>query len=304
LETGAGAGAEEPIDSRRASIPSLKRSLPIIAAVAVAVVVGSALLISNQDDSPASSAPAASAPASSGVPAPAGDLPGWRQVFIDDFPVDVESWGDCGSYEEHTCPSLPEPYQSKWWAYPSSHQDTREKLSGDGGFYEPSNLSMSDGMLRIQLRRENGTTQAAAPYPRMRAQTYGRYAVRFKADPVPGFKIAWLLWRTSTSWGEIDFPEGDLDSEIVAFLHKESGQDEFSSGVELAGAWHTTVVEWTPGKVKFFLDDRLIGTSTDGVPSTPMDWILQSETALSGDLPEDGAVANIYIDWVAAWERS
>jgi hypothetical protein len=64
------------------------------------------------------------------------------------------------------------------------------------------------------------------------------------------------------------------------------------------------VVEWTPGKVKFFLDDRLIGTSTDGVPSTPMDWILQSETALSGDLPEDGAVANLYIDWVAAWERS
>ena len=35
-----------------------------------------------------------------------------------------------------------------------------------------------------------------------------------------------------------------------------------------------------------------------------MDWILQSETALSGDVPEDGAVANVYIDWVAAWERS
>ena len=272
--------------------------------VVVLVVAGSALFIANRSDSPASPAPAAPAPPPSGVPAPVGDLPGWRQVFIDDFPVDVASWGECGSYEEHTCPDLPEPYLSKWWAYPSTHQDTRQKLTGDGGFYEPRNLSMSDGMLRLQLRREDGTTQAAAPYPRMDALTHGRYAVRFRADAVPGFKIAWLLWRTSETWGEIDFPEGDLDGDIHAFMHKESGQDAFDSGVEVAGAWHTTVIEWTPGRVQFFLDDRLIGTSTSGVPLQPMNWILQSETVLSGDPPEDGAVANIYVDWVAAWSRT
>ena len=50
----------------------------------------------------------------------------------------------------------------------------------------------------------------------------------------------------------------------------------------------------------FSLDDKVIGTSTSGVPSTPMNWLLQSETSLDGP-PANGAVANIYVDWVAAW---
>ena len=33
-------------------------------------------------------------------------------------------------------------------------------------------------MLRLQLRRENGTTQGAAPIPKIGARTYGRYAMR------------------------------------------------------------------------------------------------------------------------------
>jgi len=39
---------------------------------------------------------------------------------------------------------------------------------------------------------------------------YGRYAIHFKADPVPGYKTSWLLWPDSEKWpqdGEIDFPE-------------------------------------------------------------------------------------------------
>ena len=255
---------------------------------------------------PAGTAPEGSQSPPSGVRAPAGDRPGWRQVFLDDFTVDVESWGECGSFEDDTCPDLPEPYHSSWWAYPSSYQDTREKLQGDGGYYQPSDLSMSDGMLRIRLSRDNGTTRSAAPTLRMDALLYGRYAVRFKVDEaVPGFKIAWLLWRTVDEWGEIDFPEADLDRKIHAFMHKEDGgQDNFATGVPVAGSgWHTSVIEWTPGEVRFLLDGELVGTSTESVPDTPMNWILQSETSLTGEVPEDGAEAAIDIDWVAAWAR-
>jgi Glycosyl hydrolases family 16 len=313
-----------PVVPWEASIPSLKRSLLALGAVAVVAAV-SIVLLATRDDSPSgdappatSAAPAPTAPAPdpaetaaarspSGVKPPAGDLPGWRQVFVDDFTEDVESWGDCGSYEDHTCPDLPEPYRSKWWAYPSSYQDTREKLEGEGGYYQPSDLSMSDGMLRIRLSREDGTTRSAAPYPRMDALTYGRYAVRFKVDdPAPGFKIAWLLWRTTDEWAEIDFPEADLDAEIHAFMHKEDGsQDNFATDVPVAGSgWHTSVIEWTPGEVRFLLDGELVGTSTESVPDTPMNWIIQSETTLTGEVPEDGAEAAIDIDWVAAWERA
>ena len=305
---------------------SLRRALPLLAAVAVAVVVGVTLLIAANDGDSTSgsstSAPAATAPAPpadepeaaegaaakaspSGQPVPAGDLPGWRQVLRDDFTTDVASWGECGTFDDHTCPDLPDAYRSRWWAYPNSYQDTREKLSGDGGYYQPSNLSMSGGMLRILLRRDNGTTESAAPYPRMDPLTYGRYAVRWRVpEAVPGFKVAWLLWRTVTPWGEIDFPEGDLDGQVHAFMHKEDGsQDDFAGGVPVAGAWHTTVIEWTPGRVRFLLDGDLIGTSTEGVPDTPLAWILQSETTLTGDVPADGTSARIDVDWVSAWAR-
>jgi len=255
------------------------------------------------EPSAATAPPAApGAPGASGVPAPSGDLPGWRQIFLDDFTQNVSSWGNCSTYDQgRTCASLPEPYRSKWWAYPTSYQDTREKNNGDGGFYDPRNLSMQDGLLKMVMRRENGTTQAVAPSPKVGPRTYGRFAIRWRMDPTPGYKVAWMLWRASGSWGEIDFPEGDLDGTISAFMHKPSGQDAFTTRVAQGGsAWHTSVVEWTPGKVQFFLDDQSIGTSTSSVPDFPMNWLLQSETSLDGP-PANGSVANIYVDWVAAW---
>jgi hypothetical protein len=78
-------------------------------------------------------------------------------------------------------------------------------------------------------------------------------------------------------------------------------QDTFCTTTSFGSGWHTAVFEWTPGKVQFWLDDRLIGTSTTRVPSTPMTWILQSETSLTEDPPAEGAVATISVDWVAAW---
>ena len=46
----------------------------------------------------------------SGVPAPSGDLPGWRQIFLDDFTQNVSSWGNCSTYDQgRTCPACPSP---------------------------------------------------------------------------------------------------------------------------------------------------------------------------------------------------
>ena len=62
----------------------------------------------------------------------------------------------------------------------------------------------------------------------------------------------------------------------------------------MAGAWHTAVVEWTPGRITFLLDDQQFGTTTSEVPGMPMNWILQSETSLDGP-PPNGTSANIYV---------
>ena len=51
-------------------------------------------------------------------------------------------------------------------------------------------------------------------------QAFGRFSVRFRSDPLPGYKAAWLLWPESDNWneGEIDFPEGGLDSTMWGFI--------------------------------------------------------------------------------------
>ena len=259
---------------------------------------------------PAAAPPPAPAPSPSGVPAPAGDLPGWRQILLDDFTQDVASWGDCDfgfPQAARACSGLPEPYRSKWWAYPSHYVDTREQLTGDGGFYQASDMYMSGGQLHLPLSRVNGTSRSQAPVPKASiGRTYGRFSLRARSDSSPNFKVAWLMWREVTNWGEIDFPEADLDDDgLCAVNHAIDGGAAFKKCVDSPdfsdGDWHTYTTEWTPGRLRFYVDGILFGETTNQVPSTAMSWIIQSETRLSGTLQSNAAPIEIDIDWVAVW---
>jgi beta-glucanase (GH16 family) len=202
--------------------------------------------------------------------------------------------------------------REKWFSYPEGYKDT----SGDGSYLPAQVNSIGNSMLRLRMRNEGGVIKVGAPIPLIPdnlsvkgSLLYGRYAVRFKIDPVPGFKVAWLLWPDSgdsVQDGEIDLPEGDLDSKISGFMHHRNqtgggDQDAYDTNTTFGSGWHTTVLEWTPNACRFILDGQVIGTSTSRIPSTPMSWVLQSETQLGSERPAPGAVANVYIDWVAAW---
>lgn len=75
-------------------------------------------------------------------------------------------------------------------------------------------------------------------------------------------------------------------------------------------------IEWSPGKVVFYLDDKVLGTSTtkvnfflftyiifiiQKVPYNPMHYVLQTETALSGGPPKDSTQGHVHVDWVAVY---
>jgi hypothetical protein len=249
---------------------------------------------------------------SSGECIPAGDLPGWREIFSDDFadPIALGQWSGC-SLARLECAGLPASYRSRWWAYEEGWPDT----SGNGAYRSSSVVSAADGYLDIFVHTESGVHAVAAVLPLIDGdgsslgQLYGRYAIRFRGDPVPGYKIAWLLWPDSETWprdGEIDFPEGNLDGNIGAFMHRRdatagSDQDAFPSAVLVGGDWHTAVIEWTAESVRFILDGRLLGTSSDRIPNTPMHWVIQTETNLDGYEPADTAAGHIQIDWVAVY---
>ncbi|WP_432495034.1 glycoside hydrolase family 16 protein [Kineococcus gypseus] len=229
----------------------------------------------------------------SAVPAPA-EPADWRQVFVEEFDDDVP----VGQF--------PGPrYASSWSAYPSGWTDT----TGRGAYRPERVVSVRDGVLDFRVHVDDGQPVSAALVPSLPTygQTHGRYAVRFRADPVPGFKLTFLLWPDSERWpddGEVNFPEGDLDGTFGAFMHHADpagGQDQFETGRTFAD-WHTAVVEWRPGEVRFLLDGELVGTSTTSVPSRSMHWVLQTETSTTpGREPRPGAEGHVQVDWVAAW---
>ena len=228
---------------------------------------------------------------------PIGDLPGWNQLFADDFTTDAP----VGAFESK--------YASRWSAYPDGWKDSAGKSEGSASRYFPSRvLSVRNGVLNKHLHTENGTTMVAAVGPKIGAQLYGRYAVRFRADEVAGFKTAWLFWPKSGIWpaeGEIDFPEGDLNGSVWAFAHHRGAtngkdQDAFATSARF-GTWHTAVIEWLPGRITFALDGEVIGESTTKVPNTPMHWILQTETCIGHCQPAATASAKVQIDWVVAY---
>jgi hypothetical protein len=234
---------------------------------------------------------------------PTGDLPGWEQIFVDDFTRDARlgAWVDT--------------YGDRWRAYPEPWRDTSKR-----GIYSPNRvLSAKSGMLDMYLHSEDGQAYVAAPEPKIngageRGQTYGRYSVRFRVPtPIPGYKTAWLLWPDSSknAEGEINFPEGDLSagSTIGAFAHDVNGTHSHNAfhadSQKTYENWHTATIEWLPSGVTYWLDGVKLGTAPKrGTPTTPMHWVLQTETALSGPAPEASVSGHVQVDWVAVWKRA
>lgn len=235
------------------------------------------------------------------VDPPVGDLPGWHLIFADNFTKDCAEGEFLSTYPN-------------WRAYPNTYKDTSKN-----GTYEPNIISVHEGLMDMHVRTEGGKHLVAAPQPRIngasgaRGQLYGRYSVRFRCPvPLPGYKVAWLLWPDSnaSAEGEIDFPEGNLGGGTIgAYSHDVNGTHSHNAfGADTHKSftdWHVATVEWLPSGVTFYLDGAKLGTSSQlGTPKTPMHWILQTETALSGAAPAANVSGHVLVDWVAVWKKA
>lgn len=237
-----------------------------------------------------------------------GELPGWRQIFADDFTQPV------------ALGRFPDDVATRWAAYPPGWQDTSTH-----GTYRPDTvLEVSTHCLRWHLHTAGGQIAVATPMPIIgprisqagaaydhyaSGQLYGRVAVCARSDSLPGYKTAFMLWPDSKVWprdGEIDFPESNLDaSRVGAYMHRQGGtgpsdQDAYGAPCDRT-QWHVYVTEWRKDNLTFLLDGAVIGHSTARVPNTPMHVNLQAETALSGPLPDPAAAGMIEVDWVAVY---
>jgi hypothetical protein len=272
------------------------RSLSISATIVASALLASALVATSATSADAATGSVIAGKTATDAAAASttllhGNLAGWTQNFKDDFSTPVAKGG------------FPGPYAKQWMTY-DGFGDTWKI-----GRYESDILSAHDGVLDMHLHTgSDGVPRAAAPIPMMNGQwggqTYGRYSVRMKADPLPGYGTAFLLWDDDNVWenGEINFPEGSLDGSTQAFNHKLGEPWITEMGVDTKTSytgWHTYTIDWTPKKITYLLDGVVVASTTTNIPKTPMHWVLQ--TATNGTKPAANVQGHLLIDWVSQY---
>jgi hypothetical protein len=234
-------------------------------------------------------------------PMPTTAPPGWRRVVSDTFNENIPlgEWGRVGGPWERP--------GGVWRARTAGWKDS----SGRGTYHSPKTTSQHHSLLDVWIHSEGSTRYVAAPISLVGATVGQRISICMRADVIPGYKIAFLLWPSlgdGNERGEIDYPEGRLSGPPAtarAFMHYDPEpadgrkQDAYNTGVALQG-WHVYTMSWRPqaGYCEFYLDGRLIGRSTSFVPRGPMQYIMQMETYLSGQPLPPPAEGHVLVDWV------
>ncbi|MFF0818327.1 glycoside hydrolase family 16 protein [Rhodococcus sp. NPDC003318] len=244
--------------------------------------------------------------------APRAPLPGWKEIFVDDFTTDAP----VGSFANDECDNPRKVVytgteNTRWTAYPECYTDTFNSFP----YRADEVLSVHDGALDYNLHEVDGKRAGANLSPLVsgddQAQLYGRYSARIKvSNPfITGYRLAMLLWPDSEVWpteGELNFPEGELTGPIRGYHHfaepdatansQAISEYDYSTFTD----WRVVTTEWTPTTVRYILDGKVLLESQRGVPNTPMRWQLQLESSLYPDLGS----GNFYVDWVTvhSWD--
>lgn len=227
---------------------------------------------------------------------------GWHRVMADSFAEDIPlgEWGKPGGTWEFP--------GGMWRARPAGWLDS----SGRGTYNSMKTTSQHDGLLDVWVHSEGSTRYVAAPIPLVGDTTGQRITLCMRADEIPGYKVAFLLWPNQgpgNYHGEINFPEGRLltSASAHAFMHYDpkpsSGkvQDAYDTN-QAVQQWHAMTIEWNPWTqtVSFLEDGRLVGRSQSAeVPDGPMHYVMQIETYLASDPLPPPAAGHVLVDWFA-----
>lgn len=249
------------------------------------------------------------------APTAAGSTPTWHLRFADGFNTAVAKgrFSDCNHNTDTAkayCGGLTGSVRAAWWAYPAGWPDTAtQRHYPVGGYYDPATtLWISGGQLHIRMWRGTGSVHSATVVPKAAmGPRYGAYEERWRVSHVArGYKSAHLLWPvTNDGCSEIDYPELEWDTQVAGFMHPSNcGQQVAVDTGKSWGQWHTSRIEWTPGRISFVLDGKVVGSTTRSVPAVPMSWDIQNESALNGESAAPNSWAQMDIDYVRVWSYS
>jgi hypothetical protein len=260
---------------------------------------------------PAGGTAAAAGPCPSGPPAATASLGGHNYALegMDTFTKNAP----LGSFAQSSSNQVvyTGDHGMSWTGYPDGTSSTN---SGSAEGYQPSTvMSVHDGVLDFHLHNDaQGNPVGASPAPLPGGnlyQTYGAWSFCERVAPADAHRLADfhqapLLWPVNDSdWqsAESDFPESDLNaSDFAGFAHYGGSGSQNAFDVQSAmpsfdpTQWHVYTQTWGPGYRSYFVDGRLVGTSTSAVWSQPERWQLQIEPSGTNDSDS----GDVYIKWV------
>ena len=225
---------------------------------------------------------------SCGSSAPPADARPWELVWSDEF--------DAAALDRST-----------WTIETGAGFGTQQR---DYDTERPENVSVTGGNLVLTARQESYLGEAYTS-GRIKsfghfARTYGRFEARIRIPRGQGMWPAfWLLGSDieSAGWpgcGEIDVMEnrGAEASTVHGSLHGPgySGGGAYTEAFSLDGGgafadeFHVFAVEWEPGVLRWYVDDRLYQTRTADTLSRKKEWVFDKPFFVILDL----AVGGVY----------
>ena len=215
-----------------------------------------------------------------------------RIVFEDNFEqssLNAAAWNTC-----------------HWWDQAGCTIATNSELE----WYLPSQVSTVDGVLRLTAERRvaygpdgtafafrsgmvtTGPSSFEAEAPKF-AFTYGTVEVRARTPQGRGlWPAVWLLPASREPRPEIDMLEmlGHEPDKLLLHVHPKDlskaslSHTERLTGTSLSEEWHTIRMQWSPGDLRFSINDSEIWQVTgDIVPTEPM--YLVKNLAVGGVYP-------------------
>lgn len=170
------------------------------------------------------------------------------------------------------------------------------------------NTMVRDGRLILRTKRtEQGWTAAGVSNARARKMVYGKYVIRARFDRGYGVRGTALLWPTEGAWPpEVNFFEIDANdpARTVNNLTNHFGARNRMTHRSYGGdftRWHRIGVIWTPGRLAFTLDGRVMRSIRHHVPRRRM-W-LGMQTAAGGMSAKANARTPAAVDFEVDWVK-
>ncbi len=186
----------------------------------------------------------------------------------------------------------------------------------------PENAEVHDGNLYLVNRREeragkSWTSGSVWVKPEVFRQAYGYWEARYKISAASGVNNSfWMITNSKQVTDpkqqfELDINEGHYPNKVNTNYHSWFTGDRiqysetYKSQYDLSADYHTYALEWSPDKLIYYFDGKVISEKKNENASIPLFPYFSTAIINWGGAPDDNTDGSAQvIDYVRIWQRA